>query len=360
MNSNCPAWLYSERGVRRLSGDNGAHITDYNDPNYISEAVEAIQALGARYNNDPRIHAFELGLLGYWGEWHTSGFKSGGVGYQISSTAQDAVLNAYKNNFTRVPVQGRYPWREPLKSSGWLGFHNDYFVPNNGHSDDFDNTVAATGVWMNGPIGGEAPPRSAAEAAAEVLAMYTTPKGESMIRTGHYSSMAPGAYRQVAGDPYFNAYMQLHRLMGYNYQIESASFANSLPKTSPLTVELKGKNIGIAPTHYAWNVQFSLLDGSDKPVVVSQASLDLKAIKPQDAFTVSSSLSVGSLNAGTYRLAVRIIQPGADITKVERWKLDARNTYILFANDMSTIAGSWGVNNALDGGWSVLGQVSVR
>ena len=35
---------------------------------------------------------------------------------------------------------GRYPWIEPLKSTGNIGFHNDYFGPVP-HSDEFDEAV---------------------------------------------------------------------------------------------------------------------------------------------------------------------------------------------------------------------------
>ena len=53
---------------------------------------------------------------------------------------------------------GRYPWREPLKSTGDIGFHNDYFGPVP-HSDEFDEAVFEENKWIEGPIGGEYPPQ---------------------------------------------------------------------------------------------------------------------------------------------------------------------------------------------------------
>ena len=58
-------------------------------------------------------------------------------------------------------------------------------------------------------------------------------------------------------------------------------------------------------------------------------------------------------------MAVRIVQPGADQVKSERWKLDARNTYILLANDLPVIDGAWNGRNQLVGGWQVLGTTSI-
>jgi hypothetical protein len=359
-NSDCPAWLYSQVGVKRLKGDGGTSITDYNDPNYLSEAVQAIQALANHYDGDPRVHAFQLGVLGYWGEWHTSGFKMNGVSYTISDTAKNTILNTYKTSFTKAKIQGRYPWLEPLTSTGGIGFHNDYFVPNNGHSDSFDTTLSAGGQWLNGPVGGEAPPRDNAVIPAETQALLATSKGDSMIATGHYSTMAPGAYRATAGSTYYDGYMKLHRMMGYNYQIESVNFADTLSRSATMSIQLMAKNIGVAPIYYDWQVQFALLNSQDDPVMLAPISFRLATVKPGESFTLATNLFPANVSPGNYRLAVRMIQPGADVAKTGPWKLDARNAYILFANDLPTLAGSWRTDNALKGEWSVLGGISLR
>ncbi len=360
MNSHCPGWLHSQKGVKRIKGENGTYITDYNDANYRQQAVEAIKALAGRYNNDPRVHAFQIGILGYWGEWHTSGFRyQGGGGYNFTAETKNDIINAYKTHFTKAAIQGRYPWAEPLKSTSGIGFHNDYFVPNNGHSDEFDSTVSANKHWLNGPIGGEPPPRSDAERTKEMQAMYTTSKGSSMITTGHYSTMS-GGYRADPASPYYASSMKLHRMMGYNYQIESANFSDSLSKTGPLSVQLVARNIGIAPIYYDWKVQFALLNDMGETVALSPVDFRLTTVKPGDSFNLSANLLTSNLSSGAYRLAVRVIQPGADAVKPVRWKLDARNTYILFANDLPVLDGSWRGDNALQGGWSVLGPIALK
>jgi hypothetical protein len=365
--TSCPAWLFDQVGVRRIKGVQSdtlageAWLTDYNDARFVAEVTAAIQALASRYNADPRMHALQVGVLGYWGEWHNAGFSyANGSGYTISDTTARAVLDAYKTRLTDTPLQARYPWREPLKSAGGLGFHNDFFVPNNAHSDEFDTALAASGAWLNGPIGGEVPPREAADLPRELNALYLTDKGESMIRTGRYSTMAPGAYAQGPTDVYYGGYMRLHRLMGYTFQIDSARFAQSLARTDRLAVQVNGSNVGIAPTYHAWTTQIALLDANNQPVRTETLAHDFRAVRPQATFTLNATLDPSGLAAGDYRLALRVIQPGAERSKTSAWKLDARNTYILFANDLPTLAGTWGSDNALQGGWSVLGRVTVR
>ena len=70
-----PGWLYDEIGVERLRDENGKYITNFNNEKFISEAQEAINALSIRYDSDPRIYTFQLGVIGYWGEWHSYGYS---------------------------------------------------------------------------------------------------------------------------------------------------------------------------------------------------------------------------------------------------------------------------------------------
>jgi hypothetical protein len=358
--SNCPAWLYNEVGVSRLAGDGGKQFTDFNDPKFLDRAEQAIQALAKLYDGDPRVHAFQIGVLGCWGEWHSCGFKQNGVSYTITDASKNRILRAYRTHFTKAPIQGRYPWREPLTSAGFIGFHNDYFIPNNSHSNEFDAALAAGGQWQNGPIGGEAPPRSSSEAASEKAALFSTAVGQTMIETAHYSTMQPGAYRVTSGDAYFADYMRLHRLMGYNFRIDQAVFAQTLGAAQSLSVRLDARNVGVARLYRPWNAQFALLDAQGRPAVQADAPVDLTTVGPGAAFNLAARLSRSGLAAGSYRLAVRLIQPGAAAAKGQPWGLDARNAYVLFANDLPVVDGQWDASNALVGGWSVLGQVTLQ
>ena len=44
---------------------------DYTDTNLILALTNFVSALGNRYDGDTRIGYIQLGLLGFWGEWHT-------------------------------------------------------------------------------------------------------------------------------------------------------------------------------------------------------------------------------------------------------------------------------------------------
>jgi hypothetical protein len=96
-----------------------------------------------------------------------------------------------------------------------------------------------------------------------------------------------------------------------------------------------------------------------QPVTQGIADHQLMTAMPGTSFTLSQQLKLAGVLPGKYRMSIRIIQTGADLPKATPWKLTARNTYIVFANDVPTVDGSWAGDNSLKGGWSILGAVTV-
>ena len=351
--SDGPDWLYSEQGVARLKNANGKYVTDFNDPNFIKEAIQAIEQLINYYDNDPRIYSLQIGVLGYWGEWHTYGY---GETFNISENSKKQILDTFKSKTKLTNIMGRYPWREPLSSSGGIGYHNDYFKPVN-HSYEFDEAINDNKLWLEGPIGGEVPPDILN---TEYEEMYSSPRGLSMIETGHYSTMQarnPPCDKLPAGNN-CEGFMLMHRKMGYNYQIEKAIFPDSLSKENKLTIQLEVNNIGVAHIYQDWNIQFAIIDEYNSPIEIYEVEYDLTKALSMKSFDLKKSID--KIPQGNYKVGIRIIQPMADKPKSESWGLDARNTYILFSNEMELIHGSWNSDNLLVGGWSILGKINVK
>ncbi len=350
-----PSWLYDDYNVARLQSANGRYLTDFNNADLITQATEAVEALANHYDNDPRVYAIQIGILGYWGEWHVSGF---GDTYEINTNTKNQILNAYKTNFSRAKLMGRYPWHEPLASTGGIGFHNDFFGPNN-HSDEFDDSIFFNNKWLEGPIGGELPPGLSQ---SDFDLMYGTARGINMIERGHYSTMQ-GSSPCINSPNSANCdgFMAMHRKMGYNFQIDSAVFPNQITQYENLNVDLNIENVGVAALYYDWDIQYALLDDNNVPVKIIDVLYDLTSIMPDDTiYTIPMTIPVDDLQMQNYKLGARMLQPGASDAKTEAWGLDARNVYIQFSNNIPIIEGSWNSNNALIGGWSVLGSVDVN
>lgn len=176
--AGCPEWMYDEGensvGVTHITGMHKGDkdwqgnplaptITDYNDPKYLEQAIAKLAEF---YDDDPRVYAIELGILGYWGEWHAHGSNldsNGGYeidkysnSYTVSDQSKQQVYDSYLKEFSSARLMARYPSETIFENGNEIGFHNDFFMPENGQSIDFDNAVSARNLWLQGPIGGEA------------------------------------------------------------------------------------------------------------------------------------------------------------------------------------------------------------
>jgi hypothetical protein len=378
-----PSWLFDQQkvpfiiGRHEKTGEPRSAI-DFNDPNFIREVKELSVALGAAYDNDPRVYAIQIGMLGYFGEWHTNAFRRDEkdvTGFKFSEESATGIMDAFEISFKNKHLMGRYPWEKPFLSRE-IGFHNDFFKPANNHSNKFDTTISFgvkddTGVQvgpgmkhLKGPIGGEVPPYPKEKPTPEELnaaraifyANNEASLGTNMIKNGHYSTMQPGYYRQEKGQANYDEYMRLHRLMGYNFQISEASFPTKIVRGNSFPVVVKGVNIGEAPFYYDWDVEFALLNQANQAVATNKVNTKLSKIMPKDKFQFESLVNASSnLNEGTYRIAVRISQPGVS----SLWRLDATNVCVQFANELEFVPPFWNKQFAIEGGWSVLKDVQV-
>jgi hypothetical protein len=102
-----------------------------------------------------------------------------------------------------------------------------------------------------------------------------------------------------------------------------------------------------------------LIDAAGALVAKSASSRKLSEIGPGDGFQFDATVSLKNVAPAGYRVGIRLIQPGAAANKSQAWKLDARNVYVQFANKLTALEASWNQQHALEGGWSILGDVVV-
>jgi hypothetical protein len=86
---------------------------------------DLITALGAKYDGDRRLAFFQVGFLGYWGEWHSED-----VPFAPKAT-QTAVLKAFYSAFPTTRIVARYAdVFGDLNPSDYprVGFHDEYVL----------------------------------------------------------------------------------------------------------------------------------------------------------------------------------------------------------------------------------------
>lgn len=369
-----PAWLQQKvgevRGPEQPSDPSSRTMraTQYNDPEFVSEASEAIDALLSRYRDDPRLFVFQVGGLGFWGEWHTFPRSDWAPNKTTKRKIFRPYLNYMANGGLTQFCQRSDSTVPPRAGMGYT--HRTAALTPLGRK--FAQNIAARKLWINGPISGTWPPDVKFELWTD---FFQTDAGIDFIRQGHYSTLCPpkpdDIARQIPGwTPQHPNFLKMHRQLGYNFRIhEVRYFVTRLsPTTTPaqvakaperLRIEFDLANIGIAPFYKNWDVQVGFFDLTTESVLEKiDLELDLRSIGPGTARTFQVVAPESLDLTKQYRLGLRLLQPGADKPKDAAWKLDARHAYIGLANNIALSAGSWNKqSHALEGGWNVLGTI---
>lgn len=363
-NYHGPGWLLDQVGehVGHANPDDPGspllRATRYDELVFIAEAQEAIEALIDYFEDDPRIFVLQVGVVGFWGEWHTHPRND----WKPSDATRQAILGTYLDAMgPNLNVQLRYPHEDIAVAQPGLGYHNDYASPTP-HGYDFAVDVEKHQLWRDGPIGGEWPPGLDVDAFER---MFETDEGMSLIEDAGYSLLKPPSAEditeQLPGWTPDGQFMDLHRRFGYQFQIREARHRVSPGRAPGTRIEIDLANVGIAPFYRDWNVELALLDATTGAVVDRiDADIDLRTLGRGQTTTIAVDSDVTLDARRTHHIGLRIVQPGATAAKTGPWALRARNVYVVVANDVDVVPGVWGPDHELTGGWNIVGDIHPR
>lgn len=299
-------------------GDGPGRAPNWNDPNFISQTEQLIDALDARYDGDPRITAIQTGLLGLWGEWHQSGCESLAPGTAVKV----AVRNRYASRFTQTPLQSRYA-RNPDVLGVNFGFYEDYFPSFTANciygfplcSDDgdwnleygFANVVpAARTNWLSNPVSGESPLTS-----QKSTWVNDTSDVLTVLRNYHFSFLGPAGKHEQAG--FESALNTIKRTLGYNLHLDSLTWPNVANSPGEVAVSVTLSNDGSAPVYHAYQLKLGLANNSGVLVWSSALNASLKQVLPAQPSVINESITLpANISTGTYTLLAYIESTSAN------------------------------------------------
>jgi hypothetical protein len=285
---------------------------DYQNPLLVQALTNFIAALGARYDGDPRIGFITVGLLGFWGEWHTYPHDN----WFASTAVQDEILSAYQAAFSKTKLLVRWPAGTNSLARP-IGYHDDSFAYSTLDPPDWCflgllKAAGETNKWLTQPIGGEVRPEVQ-------LCMWDTtqtncvPAGQAfnqcvdlthaswMLNQGVFSPGFTGAQRDAA--------LSGAQRLGYSFCVSNSVLVDAWTNT-PLHVSLSLRNLGVAPFYYDWTVQLGALDSSNKFANTWLTPWKLSSLLPAATNTVwNCTLTNHGLAVGQYKLALRVINP---------------------------------------------------
>jgi len=299
-----------------ILGSNGPSLSpDYENPMLRQALTNFIAALGARYDGDPRIGFITVGLLGFWGEWHTYPNTS----WFASSTVQNLVLAAYTNAFSKTRLLLRYPTVTGTLNPATLpfGYHDDSFAystiaPPSWHFLGQMTAEGETNKWKTQPIGGEVRPEvqscmwdtnqpTCVPAGQEFSNCVALSHASWMI---HHRAFSPGftgdqKTRAVAGGA----------SMGYELYVTNATLVDASVSGS-LRVDLQLRNTGVAPFYYDWPVQLAARNSNNVLVKTWTTTWKLSPLLPAATNTLWAWNQAGhGLTAGPHKILLRVQNP---------------------------------------------------
>ncbi|MEU6854169.1 DUF4832 domain-containing protein [Actinacidiphila alni] len=299
-------------------GNNGVSVSpDYDDPALDSALDRFIAALGARYDGDPRIGFLQLGLLGFWGEWHT--YPHDGTtlpeDWFASPAEQRRILHDFDAAFDTTRLQARYPSTDNAALD--MGYHDDSFavetLPGTGwHFMDKAIAAGTTDKWRTEPVGGELRPEIQgcifdATPDCPVVEDGADNDFAGSVAATHASwlldqyAFAPGHTgadrdRALAGA----------QSLGYRLRVTAA---RTQAGGRTLAVGVRMENTGVAPFSYDWPVQIAAVDRRGRIARTWTTPWKLTAIEPGEPQRLTASLGASGLRPGTYTLVMRAANP---------------------------------------------------
>jgi hypothetical protein len=293
-------------------GNNGVSVCpDYSNSLLQQALTNFIAALGARYDGDPRIGFITVGLLGFWGEWHTYPHTN----WFASTAVQDEVLNAYAAAFSKTKLLVRWP-SGTNPSARQIGYHDDSFAYQTiaPPSYMFLGLLAAAGEtnkWMTQPIGGELyPPEQLCIWDSASNCVPLSQEFTNCVALTHPSWLL----NQGVFDPGFSGTQQTLALagsksLGYELYVSNAVLTDATT-TGRLSLNLQVLNTGVAPFYYDWPVFLGAFNSSNQLANTWPASWKLSSVLPKVTNAVWTwSQTNHGLASGPYKLLLCVQNP---------------------------------------------------
>ena len=339
------------------------HTFDYDSPAFQERLRRLVEKLGKAWDEDPRIFAVQMGLIGYWGEHHNP----------APTAAQRRLLTeAFQKAFQHKPVLVRH--NDPEFMQAGFGIYYDTFAnlsrePPGGPKDQlpWQATYVYRDIWKHAPIEGEV------EYNWQQRRENAKPT-ETFGRTPDETMTSP-AYRRYMMDKirrYHASYLgwisnyddsnrevlagaaELQKVFGYRFVLDSASYPLAVPPGEDLTVKLTVRNTGSAPLYLDWPVAVGLLDPATRRPVWSAplAGVDIRQWLPgedwdSEAFAYRRP-AVPHHKEGRTRLP-RDIKPGQYLLAVA----------ILDRQGGMMPSARFAIANYFRGGWHPLGYIGI-
>ena len=219
--------------------------------------MDFVGRFGARYDNDTRIGFVQMGMLGFWGEWHTYPHTA----WFPPQVTQNRIFDAYLQAFPTTLLMQRYPSVGGTSVRPRLGLFDDSFA----HSTLSDKQSLAWyfwprvleagqgNFWKSSPMGGELRPELQSKIFATDRSQYVLSDDKQAwnetVDTTHVSWLLN--YYAFSGTPDATERSVTNvaeQRMGYELWVTHVEVSQTAE--GALLVNVTLGNAGVAPFYY--------------------------------------------------------------------------------------------------------------
>jgi hypothetical protein len=348
-----PDYLQNMVGCSPYQDYGGGCSPNYDHPLLVEAMTGLLSAMGQIYDGDTRLGAVQIGLLGFWGEWHTYPHTE----WFPSLGTQEAVLNAANDAFSITQIQVRRPAANSVGLR--IGFHDDSFAHSTlGPIDWFFLpsliSAGADARWEEVMIGGEVRPELQSSIFADdyPLGTYAQDVLECIDQT-HASYLLNYRAFSEDGTGYVGSELTLAKeaalTMGYRFELLEASLhlSNLEGDTVQGQVVLQVAQTGNAPFYYGLFPSLEVA-GLGAPIVSDE---DLRTLLPGETRELVFDLGKVPVNTVNGTFKVHLV---SDILQANQQVLLATDTPWTEPNMATGLA--WSVGCVVDGQEAMLGE----
>ena len=293
------------------------YIPDWNDPAFLERLDTFMEALGKRYNNDPRVAFLDIGLFGNWGEWHMSGFSypSSSGAQRATTTTRYRLVDMHIDAFPSTPLVMMTDDAEALvyamKRSPRIGWRRDSLGWNTGHFGKVERDPvrwnAVKDRWKTALVVSEFcnpryqdDPEVFEQALSEVERYHVSLV--SNANTIKWSELS------AAGK---EAFVRVGKTAGYRLVLDELVLPGTILAGSTFDITTRWENTGVAPVYEPWQVAVQLRKaGSDEVAWETTSGIELTSVLPGGPLEQSDRVTVpGNVAQGEYDVVVIVQDP---------------------------------------------------
>ncbi|MBN2367309.1 MAG: DUF4832 domain-containing protein [Calditrichaeota bacterium] len=310
-----PQWLV-DQGIRmrayEIDGAEGL-APDWDDPRFLEAHHDFILALGARYDNDPRVAWIDIGSYGFWGEWHVWLNDSLAATQRTKQSILEDYFTAFPTKKKVIAFDDDFATKYVTDRGG--GIRNDCLGTedsNNWYLESLNRIDPTLNdrVWKNAIITGEF---CGSSYGAQQGTTVRFDLNYQFIQQTHWSFIgsAGGAINPVDEEHRENL-DNLHKKLGYRFVLKRVTRPASASRGANIEMKITVENKGVAPFYYSWPLVGYLIAADGSVIHQQELAVDIRQWLPGE-ITSDVNISVPvNISSGTCDIKLAIHDPNTN------------------------------------------------